>query len=204
MQSQDPNGDLVWAVWESGYPAETGKGVLCWYVWISPSPKFQHWNSCSELLFLRSDQWVGIFGTFSLSYYDVGSSDKLCSWLCQPRPRTVATDFHLHILSWRTLGFVSPTGCVPGLKDSTISRVALICCFAVWSVVGLEIRNLSPAPPALGTISCPGKQGSPHLLKLSVQVFVLLPGCCDRGALPVKFSGSDCSTDLESPFPAHA
>ena len=129
-----------------------------------------------------------------------GSSDMLCSWLCQPRPHTVATDFHLYILSWRTLGFVSSTGCVPGLKHSTI---ALSCCFAVWSVVGLEITNLSPAPP-LGTTSCPGKQGSPHLSKLSVHVFMLLPGYWDCVALPVKFSGPDCSTDLEAPFPAHA
>lgn len=35
MQSQDPNGDLTSAVWESGYPSETGKHVLCWDVCLS-------------------------------------------------------------------------------------------------------------------------------------------------------------------------
>lgn len=103
-----------------------------------------------------------------------GSPDMFWFWLCQPRPHAVATDFHLHIQSWRILAFVSRTGCVPGLKHSIVSRVALGCYFAVWSVVGLENTNLSPAPP-LGTISCPGKQGSPHLSKVSVRVF-----CCSQ------------------------
>lgn len=103
-----------------------------------------------------------------------GSPDMFGFWLWQPRPLIVATDFHLHIRSWRILAFVSCTGCVPGLKHSTISRVALGCYFAVWSVVGLENTNLSPAPP-LWTISCPGKQGSPHLSKVSVPVF-----CCSQ------------------------
>lgn len=150
------------------------KAVLFWYVRVSLSFQFQHWNSCSELLFLRSDQWVGIFLGVCIELAQRGSPNMFGFWLCQPRPRTVATDFHLHIRSGRILAFVSCTGCVSGLEHSTISRVALGCYFAVWSVVGLENTNLSPAPP-LWTISCPGKQGSPHLSKVSVPVF-----CCSQ------------------------
>lgn len=84
----------------------------------------------------------------------------LCSWLYQPRPHIIAPEFRLHILSGRVLESESPSGCGLELKHSAMSRAALSCCFAVWSVGGLEITNLCPVPP-LGTILCPSKEGSP-------------------------------------------
>lgn len=95
-----------------------------------------------------SDQISGLafFWTFVCSSYNVNLWEALFQ-ASQPSPRAVAGDtLHLHILSWKACGICEPTRSVPGLKHSTVSCVSLIC-FAVWSMMILEITNLNPAAP---------------------------------------------------------
>lgn len=128
-----------------------------------------------------SDQISGL--AFSSSLHWAVMMWKLwraCSWLCQPRPCSIATDFHLHILSWRTLGFVSPMGCVPGLKHCTISRVSLSYCFAVWSGFRNHTSELNTTN---GDNFLPRQTRDSSVIKA---VFILLPGYYDMG-LPEKF-----------------
>lgn len=114
---------------------------------VAQSSRFS--DQVSWLAFFESLHWVLLMWKlwYALFLALPAQTSHYCPWVPFAHPE------------WKNFGIWSPSGCSLELKHSAMSRAALSCCFAAWSVVGLEITNLYPVPP-LGTILCPSKEGS--------------------------------------------